>query len=224
MRGGKASAISRRRESARRERSAAWVERHDQILVAAADVLRESGFRATHITDIAERLGVHQSNIYYYFATKEEIFFELIRSVVDDSVAKAESIARSRDTPPVKLERIIEALADSYDRNYPLMQIYVREDIGQLGGTEASEHFVEAAGRYEKAVMKILRQGQRTGDFSKDLDPGTALLTVLGAVNWMHRWFRPDGKASGVEIGRAISRMLLHGLMHDPPAADDAPS
>ncbi len=27
---------------------------------------------------------------------------------------------------------------------------------------------------------------------------------VLGAVNWTHRWFTPDGPMSGAEIGRAF--------------------
>lgn len=63
---GRSSGISRRRESARRERSPAWLERHDEILRAAAELFRTRGFQGTNITDIAERLGIHQSNVYYY--------------------------------------------------------------------------------------------------------------------------------------------------------------
>lgn len=215
-----ASGISRRRDSARRERSAAWVERHDQILAAAAEVLRESGFGATHITDIAQRLGVHQSNIYYYFATKEEIFFELIHDVVDANTAQAEAIAASDLTPTRKMSRIIETLASSYDRHYPLMQIYVQEDIGTLGGTVAAEHFVDTSTRYEAAVVSIAREGISTGEFGQDLDPRMVMFTVLGAVNWMHRWFRSGGKSSGESVGQSLSRILIHGLANDAPAVE----
>lgn len=206
------SGIGRRRESARRDRSSAWVERHDQILAAAAEVLRESGFRATHITDIAQRLGVHQSNIYYYFATKEEIFFELVRSVVDAMVADAEAIASSDQSASLKMRRLIESLASSYDRNYPLMQVYIQEDISTVGGEVAREHFVEASTRYETAVLGIIREGLESGEFSQDHDPSVVMFTVLGAVNWMHRWYKPGGKTSVEEVGRSMSQILLHGL------------
>jgi hypothetical protein len=45
--------------------------------------------------------------------------------------------------------------------------------------------------------------------------PGDAkLLTfaVLGAVNWIPRWFDPRGPASSEEIGRAFADYLVAGL------------
>jgi TetR/AcrR family transcriptional regulator, cholesterol catabolism regulator len=35
---------------------------------------------------------------------------------------------------------------------------------------------------------------------------------VLGAVNWTHRWFSPDGSLSGREIGQAFGDIFLRGF------------
>jgi hypothetical protein len=45
--------------------------------------------------------------------------------------------------------------------------------------------------------------------------PGDAKLVtfaVLGAVNWIPRWFDPRGPASSEEIGRAFAEYLVAGL------------
>lgn len=204
--------IGRRRESARRERSAAWLERHDEILAAAAELFRERGFQATNITDIAARLGIHQSNVYYYFGKKEELLVELVHQAVESNVAAAEGSAARRGSAIDRLGTVIESLATSYDRHYPLMQLYVQEDIRRFAGSEAERFFSEQSDRYEAAVLKIARQGVRSGEFDPELDPELVVLGVLGAVNWMHRWFSPGGRLSGEQVGRQLRRLLLNGI------------
>jgi tetracycline repressor-like protein len=39
---------------------------------------------------------------------------------------------------------------------------------------------------------------------------------VLGAVNWISRWFDPRGSATSEEIGQAFADYLLRGLLVSP--------
>ncbi|HEY1969809.1 MAG TPA: TetR/AcrR family transcriptional regulator [Pseudonocardia sp.] len=220
---GETSGISRRRQSARRERSAAWLERHDEILRAAAAVFRAKGFQATNITDIAQRLGINQSNVYYYFGKKEEMFLELIEQAVEENVGHAERAAAGVGSAAERLGEVVESLADSYDRHFPFMQLYVQEDVRQWAGSDAERYLKECGDRYHAAVLTVVRQGIESGEFGADLDPGIATLAVLGAVNWMHRWFVPDGALSGARIGRYLSRIVLGGLV-GPAAAGQGPA
>lgn len=208
-----ASGIGRRRQSARRERSSAWRERHDEILRAAAVVFRTKGFQATNITDIAQRLGINQSNVYYYFGKKEEIFLELVAQAVEENVGHAERAAAGPGAAAERLGEVVESLADSYDRHFPCMQLYVQEDVRQWAGSDAERYLKECGDRYHAAVLSIVDQGIESGELAADLDPGIATLAVLGAVNWMHRWFDPNGAMSGSGIGRQLSRMVLGGLV-----------
>jgi len=38
----------------------------------------------------------------------------------------------------------------------------------------------------------------------------------MGAVNWMTRWFRPDGSASGADIAAAFSELLGEAVKARP--------
>ncbi|HTK67849.1 MAG TPA: TetR/AcrR family transcriptional regulator [Pseudonocardia sp.] len=216
------SGIGRRRESARRERSPAWLERRTEILNAAAEVFRLQGFNGTSITDIANRLGINQSNVYYYFGKKEEIFLELVRQAVDYNVAEAESAAASTDPPVDRLARIIGSLAGSYERHYPFLHLYVQEDVRWLPSSdvESGRYLRECGRRFEAAVLSIVSEGIEGGSFAGDLDARMITYGVLGTVNWMHRWFVPGAEHTAADIADQFSRMILRGLVAErvPPA------
>lgn len=209
------SGIGRRRASARRERSPAWLERRTEILNAAAEVFRLQGFNGTSMTDIAGHLGINQSNVYYYFGKKEEIFLELVRQAVDYNVAEAESAAASTAPPVERLAAVISSLAGSYEQHYPFLHLYVQEDVRWLPSSdvESGRYLRDCGRRYEVAVLSILREGIESGAFAPDLDAQTATYMVLGAVNWMHRWYTPGGERSSQDIGQQFSRMILGGLV-----------
>src|SRR3954470_4467084 len=62
---------------ARAQRAA---ERRDAILAAALDEFAVQGFAAARLDDVAKRAGVAKGTIYLYFADKETLFQELIRT------------------------------------------------------------------------------------------------------------------------------------------------
>jgi AcrR family transcriptional regulator len=211
----KPSKIAQRRELARKERSPAWLEQRALILAKAAEVFALSGFNGTSITDIANHLGVSQSNIYYYFGTKEEIFLELVRQGNEYNVTGAEAIAAKSGSTADRISQVIELLASSYEKQYPFLNIYVQEDARWLSssGTELQEFFLDSARRFENAVLAIVAEGIRDGEFKADLDARMVTYTILGAVNWMHRWYRPGGELTGAEVGEAMSGILLRGVV-----------
>jgi len=212
----KPSKIAQRRELARKERSPVWLEQRAQILAKAAEVFSINGFNGTSITDIASHLGVSQSNIYYYFATKEEIFLELVRQSAEFNVDGAETVAAKPDSAIDRISEAIELLATSYERQYPFLNIYVQEDARWLSssGTELQQVFLDSARRFETAVRKIIDDGIRNGEFKSDLDPRMVTYTILGAVNWMHRWYSPGGEMTGAQVGQAMRDILLRGIVN----------
>jgi AcrR family transcriptional regulator len=208
------SKIAQRRELARKERSPAWLEQRAQILAKAAEVFALNGFNGTNITDIANHLGVSQSNIYYYFGTKQEIFLELVRRASDYNVTGAEAVAAKVGLAVDRLAEVIELLASSYEEHSPFLNLYVQEDGRWVSstGTELQEFFLKSAQRFEAAVLAIVDDGIRKGDLRADLDAQVVTYAVLGAVNWMHRWYRPGGGLSGAAVGQAMSRIILNGI------------
>jgi AcrR family transcriptional regulator len=76
----------------------------DEILHVAAELFVRQGLAATTTRQIADRVGVRQASLYYYFAGKDEILLELLTQSVRPSLQVAETLeARCRDDPATGL-------------------------------------------------------------------------------------------------------------------------
>jgi AcrR family transcriptional regulator len=82
-------------------------EKRNSIIHAAAAVFKKYGFKKTSMADVAKASGKAKSSIYYYFASKEEIFKAVILSearIYREIVLKAIATA---ETPHEKLKSYI---------------------------------------------------------------------------------------------------------------------
>jgi AcrR family transcriptional regulator len=105
-RGADAVGQGRRRAGRPRLRPAsdAKVAPREEILDAAAELFVAAGLAATTTRQIAERVGIRQASLYYYFAGKDEILLELLTQSVRPSLrVAAELESRCRDDPAAGL-------------------------------------------------------------------------------------------------------------------------
>jgi AcrR family transcriptional regulator len=187
--------------------------RRDDILEAAAEVFVERGFDAATTREIGERAGVLSGSLYHHFATKEEMLFTLVRDVYTGILASLEQL---RDAP-----------GTGADRLRLLVEIHVRHLIANLARTTLSLHefrslteehravIADAEARYAGIVTELIEGGRRDGSLRTDTDPKLARMVVLGAANWVYRWYRPDGEHATDEIAAAIASLTVDGLAAD---------
>jgi TetR/AcrR family transcriptional regulator len=64
---------------------------------------------------------------------------------------------------------------------------------------------------FDRGVRMVLDEGMANGTFGK-ADPKFLAFALLGAVNWIPRWFNPDGPASSQEIADRFADYLIAGL------------
>lgn len=57
------------------------------ILRAASEEFADKGFAATKTSDIAAKAGLPKPNVYYYFRSKENLYREVLESIVDPLLA-----------------------------------------------------------------------------------------------------------------------------------------
>ncbi|MGH3252187.1 MAG: TetR/AcrR family transcriptional regulator [Trebonia sp.] len=102
-----AGAAEHRRRAGRprlRPASNADVPPREEILDAAAGLFVSQGLAATTTRQIAERVGIRQASLYYYFTGKDEILLELLTQSVRPSLRVAAMLeTRCRDDPAAGL-------------------------------------------------------------------------------------------------------------------------
>jgi TetR/AcrR family transcriptional regulator, cholesterol catabolism regulator len=209
------SGIGKRRSAAKEEATVAYQARKKEIAEAAVRVFNRDGFKGASISRVAAELKIDRASLYYYIASKEELFDEILREVIERNVSIASRIQASNLSPRRKLRDAIVALMTSYGEHYPLLYIYIRENLSHVSSKRSawSKHMRKLNHEYEDALIAIIEQGYANKSFRNVGPSRVVAYGVLGVVAWTNRWFRPDKSGlSAKEVGEVYAELILSGL------------
>jgi AcrR family transcriptional regulator len=189
-------------------KTANGTDRRIEILKSAAAAFRRRGYHGASVDEIASALDMTKGNLYYYFQNKEEILFACHQYSLDRLLAILDEVERSGAPPDQKLRQLIGA--------------FVHTILDELHGTAlgldlealSPAHLrtvIARRDKFDKGMREVLKEGVRSGTF---MYADTKLLSfaILGAVNWIPRWYSPDGPSSSQEIADRFADYLIAGL------------
>lgn len=164
---------------------------------------------------MAAELNIDRASLYYYISSKEELFDELLREVIERNASIARRINASKFSPRRKLREMIIALMSSYGENYPLIYIYIRENLSHVSDRRSawSKHMRKLNREMEETLISIIEEGYADKSFRNVGSSKVVAYGVLGIIGWTHRWFKPGtSEVSAEEIGKTYAEMILSGL------------
>lgn len=209
--------MAQRRAAAQAEGTEAYQQRRAEITRAAAQVFDRKGYQGTTIGAVAEVLGTDRASLYYYISGKDELFDDVVREVTEKNVATVLTIRDGDGSAPVKLRSMIEALMASYADTYPMLYVYMRENLAEVDGPRAgwSQYMRSMNKRYEEAFIDVVQQGFDEGTLRPTGSARLVAFGIIGMVGWTNRWFSPERSAeSQQEVARTFADMVLDGLTH----------
>jgi AcrR family transcriptional regulator len=179
------------------------IDRREQILASALDVFAEQGFEGATTKEIAQRADVTQGLIYFYFDSKEDLFFATIEHQARQALAELDfTREKASDEPPaIVLRRMVARMVDvlSSPRSASLARI--------------ARHAEAYGGHHWKcgptAHMQIGAVAQRiSGELAEYLETQSA----RGAV-------RPLDAALAAQLmtGAVVTLIVRRGLMGETP-------
>lgn len=217
-----ATLIGKRRSAAGKDSRASYSIRRQEISDAAVRVFNRLGYKGASLSAVASELGVDRATLYYYFSSKEQLFDETVRAVLEGNVGLVRRIAASAISPNLKLRELIRSMMISYAAHYPLLYIYIREDLSHVSDKRSTwSADMRALNRsIEQSIIDIIEQGYGDGSFRRVGSARTVAYSVLGMLNWTHRWYRPDQSEPADEIGKVFAELVLSGLEMPPKGAE----
>ena len=209
------SGISRRRDAARSEGNPVYLQRRRELIDAAARVFKAKGLQGANLGDIAQEAGADRASLYYYVASKEELFHEVVRGAVEANLETARRIRAGTGTAPEKLRELIVALMQSYADHYPILYVFVQENLTHVPDEHAGWAYdmrrVNKA--YEQIVVELVQAGYDEGTMRPGAPAWVVAYGIMGMVGWTNRWFNPaESAVSAAEIGNTFADNLLLGL------------
>jgi TetR/AcrR family transcriptional regulator, cholesterol catabolism regulator len=194
-------------------------ERLAEVYRAAAQIILRKGYDATSVNDIANALGMTKAGLYHYISGKKELLFDIMSFGLDELRDECVTPASSIKDASERLHFIIGKHAELVTRGQGAITILV-DEITAL--TPAQNRKITARKRdYFEKLRRTLYQLKDEGKL-QDVNITTAAFGILGMVNWLSRWYRPEGELTPDQIGEEISKIVLHGLIR-PEERDPRP-
>lgn len=209
------SSIARRRAAARDEANPSYVQRRREIIAAAAQVFKAKGLQGANLGDIARESGGDRASLYYYVGNKQELFQEVVREAVEHNLAAAQNIRGGEGPAAPKLRMLIEQLMISYSDNYPILYVFLQENLSHVPDKHAgwAKDMQRLNREYIQVIIDLVATGMAEGSIRRLGEPWVVAYGLMGMLGWTSRWFNPSSaKASAAEIGRTFADTLLLGL------------
>jgi AcrR family transcriptional regulator len=186
----------------------------EPALRAAARLFATAGFSETSTQHIADAAGINKSALFYHIGSKEDLLFAVQHDFGTRSLA---DLARWRDEAGSDPEAVLRHVIAQHAVVMRSQWASVRVFVGQSRYLTRRHARVvdELRSRYVGGVAEVVSLGQRTGAF-RATDPRVAALAVLGALNWMARWFDPGGRVDAATVGAMYADLFLEGLVVNP--------
>jgi TetR/AcrR family transcriptional regulator len=89
-------------------------DKRTAIRKAAARVFAEQGYDRAAMSDVAAAFGVSKALLYHYYATKDALLFDIVKSHLLELVETAEAADDAALPPPERLARIMAAILECY--------------------------------------------------------------------------------------------------------------
>jgi TetR/AcrR family transcriptional regulator len=182
--------------------------RRAEILQAALRAFHDQGYYATTLEDIAGVLGLQKTALYHYFPDKEALLYAChLESLAELGRLVPEARARFRRASDQLAHVIREHVRVMTDT---LQGSPLAFEVTALAPAHQRE-IIAGRDAYERALREIIERGIHAGELRRT-NPKIAAFAILGAINWIARWYRPEGPFHARELGEQFAEHLLGGL------------
>ena len=181
--------------------------RWPEVMAAAAKVFRAKGYHGATLEDVADEVGMLKGSLYNYISSKEELLFSVVRPPAEQLLTQARALLATDLPAPDKVVRLARVHAGVLAEHFVYASVYVHEvaGMGRYPEWAAMDH------EYVQLVRTVLGRGVDEGSLRADLDLRTAPHVLIGSLNWLTRWWDPEGPVGAEEMADRISGLFLDG-------------
>ncbi len=218
--------------AARPGRQARSVEPRERILRAAAREIAAHGFHGMSMRELSRSAEMSLSNLYNYFASKDEILFALQKEAFEVLVASAEESLAGVESADARLYVFISHHVRYVAEHPDVMRVLVHEaaslpTAGRRAVRGLKERYFEIA---RAIVAELVAGGCDRLDAAAEAteagepEPGAELdritYNLFGMLNWIYGWYEPEAHGGPHELARTIHRLALCGVVAQCPYRD----
>ena len=182
------------------------LERARIILNAAAELFSAKGYDRTSIRDIARKAGLLPGSVYHHFASKEDLYVAVQQEGLKIVAARVREVAAKGRDPWERLRLACEVHVIGLVEGTAVDRL-TGHNLAMIENQAILERIQPFRAAYEQVFREIID----ALPLAPDTDRRVLRLMLLGAMNWVHIWYR-KGSNTPADIADRMVDMLRHGV------------
>jgi len=180
----------------------------ETLLGICVEVFNVHGYEATSMGTLSKHLGISKSAIYHHVESKEEILEQALARALD-ALEEVVGAAERTAAPAVeRLEQVIRGTVRVLVEQMPYVTLLLR----LRGNSEVETHALGRRRTITRQVGELIGQAQAEGGVRDDLSARSAARLLLGMINSIVDWYKPDGSRSTEELADTVVALAFSGL------------
>ncbi|HYO08479.1 MAG TPA: TetR/AcrR family transcriptional regulator [Tepidisphaeraceae bacterium] len=159
-------------------------QRREQLMEVATKLFARNGYEATTTAAIALAAGVTEPILYRHFKSKQELFVAIVKAVSNQTMQHWQDLIAGVEDPAEQIRRIaaelpqhMEKLADAYHVLHGALATSRDKKVLAV----MREHY----NQIERFFAGVIQQGQKSGDFRKNINPrGAAWQLIITGIGF----------------------------------------
>jgi AcrR family transcriptional regulator len=188
------------------------IDSRQDILRTAARLFQQRGYDATSMNDVAAAMKLSKGGLYHHFQSKDEILFNLMNHAMDITQERVidgvKDIADPEERLRMLIRRHIEVVMSVRDREITIM-LHENHPL-----PPAMRRRINARKKdYVHFVEGVITEAQRAPGSTGRVSPRAAAFALLGMINWIYQWYRPEGTLHEDSLVRQYTDIFFAGAL-----------
>jgi AcrR family transcriptional regulator len=182
----------------------------DRLMRVSVELFARQGYAQTSVQQIVDEAGVTKGALYHYFASKDDLLFDIYDRLLSLQKAHLEEIV-SRGLDPESTLRLVceDVIVTSIE--------WIREGAVFFGSQHMlsvdRQHEVRDRRReYNDAFEAILMLGRASGVFRRDIPTAVLIANFFSDPHYLAQWYSPGGAESKELVASQLTELYLAGL------------
>ncbi|MEM9708469.1 MAG: TetR/AcrR family transcriptional regulator [Pseudomonadota bacterium] len=189
------------------------------ILDVAAEVFAREGIARASMNEVAKACGISKANIYHYYASKDEVVFDILDSYLSELRDRIRGLDFSTQPPAAQLHILCREFLLAYEGMDH--QHKIQSEGLPLLSLEQQEILKDYQRDLVNAVSDVLRECAPEVLSTNREECRNATMSVFGMVNWFYMWNPKADRKARIAYAGSIANLTLNGIMGSANAANN---
>lgn len=198
-------------------------KKRSAIIQASLRVFARKGYETTALDEVAREAGLAKGTLYLYFKDKEDLYFQVMLTVLERFEAFVGQQSGQSENPLEKMAAVARAQIGFFADNPSYFRLFMVAFTPEMATIHKKllEPLFEKRRRLSEYLHALIEEGKAKGLIRGDIDTGDVVFSYMGMVNqavqsvcmlWAGKVPPGEHKTSPQNKTEAIMKILVQGI------------